>query len=165
MLHVARVTTSKLMGILTGSDGVPAAVAALLQEQNLSIPPVLAEQIIAQNTTAELSERSAGSNYPLIYIYCSKVVNQLREKFRRFSGEADMVIETRVSQDRLEEMQTNLHSYVDAITQVLDDNRGDWGDGILYGGGYEITFSGVKHGGRNFLQVAKVSFILEISSD
>ena len=76
-----------------------------------------------------------------------------------------MVIEVRISQDRLEDMQAHLQSYVDAVNQVLDDNRGDWGDGVFYAGAYEITFGGVKHGGRNFLQVAKVSLVLQISAD
>jgi hypothetical protein len=76
-----------------------------------------------------------------------------------------MVIETRISQDRLDDIQTNLQSYVDAVTQVLADNRGDWGDGVFYAGGYEISFGGVKHGGRNFLQLAKVSFVLQISTN
>jgi hypothetical protein len=164
MPQIARVTTNKLMAILTGSEGVPAAVAALSQAQNLSLPTVSSEQIIAQNVAPELSERSTVSNYPLVYVYCSKVVNQLREKFRTFSGHAEMVIETRISQDRLEEMQTNLQAYVDAVTQVLDDNRGDWGDGVFYTGGYEISFGGVKHGGRNFLELAKISLVLEISA-
>jgi hypothetical protein len=153
------------MAILTGSEGVPAAVTALSLAQNLSLAAVLSEQIIAQNVTPELSERSTVSNYPLVYVYCGKVVNKLREQFRIFSGDAEMVIEVRISQDRLDDMQTHLQSYVDAVTQVLDDNRGDWGDGVFYGGGYEIGFGGVKHGGRNFLQLAKLSLVLEISTD
>jgi hypothetical protein len=75
-----------------------------------------------------------------------------------------MVVEARVSQDRLDQLETNLQAYIDAITQVLDNSRGDWGDGVFYDGGYEVAFGGVKHGGRNFLQVAKVSFVLEISA-
>jgi hypothetical protein len=165
MAHIARLATNKLVEILTGSEGVPAAVAALSQDENLCLPAISPEQIIAQNASAELAERSAGSNYPLVYVYCNKVVNELREKFRGFSGDAEMVVEARVSQDRLEEMQNDLHSYVDAIVQVLADSRGDWGDGIFYGGGYQITFGGVRHGGRNFLQLAKISFVLEISAD
>src|ERR1700730_14578412 len=164
MPQIARVTTNKLMAILTGSEGVPAAVAALSQGEKLPLPAVSSEQIIAQNVAPELSERSTVSNYPLVYVYCSKVVNQLREKFRTFSGHAVMVIETRISQDRLEEMQTNLQAYIDAVTQVLDDNRGEWGDGVFYTGGYEISFGGVKHGGRNFLELAKISLVLEISA-
>jgi hypothetical protein len=76
-----------------------------------------------------------------------------------------MVIEARVSQDRLEDMGKHAQLYVDAITQVLDSNRGDWGDGVFYSGGYEVTFNGVKQGGRNFIQIATVSFVLEISTD
>jgi len=165
MPEIATMTTSKLMGILTGSEGVPAAVAALSQAQNLSLAAVAAAQIIAQNVAPDVSERSTVSSYPLVYVYCSKVVNQLREKFRTFSGDAELVIETRISQDRLDGMQTNLNAYVDAVTQVLDDNRGDWGDGVFYAGGYEITYGGIKHGGRNFLQLGKISIVTQISTD
>src|SRR5947209_17782256 len=87
MPQIATMTTSKLMGILTGIEGVPAAVAALSQAQNLSLAAVSAAQIIAQNVAPDLSERSTVSSYPLVYVYCSKVINQLREKFRTFSGE------------------------------------------------------------------------------
>ena len=165
MPEIATMTTSKLMGILTGSEGVPAAVAALSQAQNLSLAAVAAAQIMAQNVAPDVSERSTVSSYPLVYVYCSKVVNQLREKFRTFSGDAELVIETRISQDRLDGMQTNLNAYVDAVTQVLDDNRGDWGDGVFYAGGYEITYGGIKHGGRNFLQLGKISIVTQISTD
>jgi hypothetical protein len=57
-----------------------------------------------------------------------------------------------------------LQAYVDAITQVLDNSRGDLGDGTFFDGGYEVTFGGVKHGGRHFLQIAKVLFVLEVSA-
>ncbi len=124
MPEIARMATSKLLGILTGSEGVPAAVAAVSQAENLSLPPVASKQIIAQNVAPDVSERATGETYPLVYVYCSKVVNQLREKFRTFSGEAEMVIEARISQDRLDDIQNNLQSYVGAVTQVLDDNRG-----------------------------------------
>jgi hypothetical protein len=165
MPQIATMTTNKLMAILAGSEGVPAAVTAFSQTQNLSLAPVSTGQIIAQNVAPDLSEHSRGSNYPLVYVYCTKVTNQLREKFRTFSGNAEMVIEFRTSQDRLDDIQTNLQSYIDAVTQVLDDNRGDWGDGVFYAGGYELTYGGVKHGGRNFLQLGKVSLVLEISTD
>ena len=165
MAQIGSLTTKKLTAILSAVEGVPGAVAALSAMQSMSLPAISAQQIIAQNAAADLSERSTAAKYPLIYVYCSKVVNQLREKFRRFSGDAQMVVEARVSQDRLEEMETHTQFYVDAITQVLDNNRGDWSDGVFYGGGYEVTYGGVKHGGRNFIQIAKVSFVLEISTD
>ena len=165
MPQVASVTTQKLTTRLTGDNGVSAMVAAAALQFGTPVPAIAAQQILAQNVAAEVVERSSTSKYPLIHVYCSKVVNELREKFRNFSGEAQMVIEARVSQDRLEDMEAHLHIYVDAITQVLDGSRGDWGDGVFYGGGYEIAFGGVKHGGRNFMQTAKITFALGISTD
>ena len=165
MPQIVRLTTSKVVEILAGSEGLPAAVAALSEKLGLSLAGVSAQQIIAQNVAPDLVERATVSNYPLVYVYCNKVVNELREKFRVFSGRAEMVVEARISQDRLDDMQSNVQSYADAITEVLDDNRGDWGDGVLFAGGYEVSFGAVKHGGRNFLELAKVSFALEVSTD
>src|ERR1700675_1409651 len=103
MPEIATTTTSKLMVILTGTEGLPAAVAGLSQAQNLSFLPVSTAQIIAQNVAADLAERSTISNYPLVYVYCSKVVNLLREKFRTFSGNAEMLRGFRISQDQLDD--------------------------------------------------------------
>jgi hypothetical protein len=164
MLQIAGSSTKKVLGVLAADHGVPAAVEALVLQQGMKLSAVGPQQIIGQNVAADLAEQSTMSNYPLIYVYCNKVVNQLREKFRTFSGDAQMVVEARVSQDRLDQIETNLQAYVDAITQVLDNSRGDWGDGVIFDGGYEVTFNGVKHGGRNFLQIAKVAFTLEISA-
>jgi hypothetical protein len=129
------------------------------------LPAIAAAQLIAQNVGPDLLEQSTVTKYPIVCIYCSKIANVLREKFRTFSGDADMVIEARVSQDRLDGLGTNVQLYTDAITQVLDSNRGDWGDGVFYSGGYEVTFGGVKQGGLNFIQIAKVSFTVDISAD
>jgi hypothetical protein len=165
MLRIAGSSTQKALGVLAAAGGLPAAVEALVLQQGMTLAAIAPEQIIAQNVAPDLSEHSTVSKYPLVYVYCNKVVNELREKFRTFSGEAQMVAEARVSQDRLDQIETNLQAYVDAITQVLDNSRGDWGDGVFFDGAYEVTFGGVKHGGRNFLQIAKVSFVLEISAD
>jgi hypothetical protein len=164
MLLIAGTSTQKVVGVLAAGGGLATVLEALSVQQGVILPRVTPQQIIAQNVTPEVSDQSTVDNYPLVYVYCTKVVNQLREKFRTFSGEAQMVVEARVSQDRLDQIETNLQAYADAITQVLDDNRGDWGDGIFFDGEYEVTFGGVKHGGRNFLEIAKVAFALEISA-
>jgi hypothetical protein len=164
MLQIAGWSTQKVMGVLAADDGLPAAVEALVEQQGLTLPAITPEQIIAQNVAADVAEQSTTTKYPLVYVYCNKVVNAIREKFRAFSGDARMVVEARVSQDRIDQIEINLQAYVDAITQVLDDSRGDWGDGVFFDGGYEVAFGGVKHGGRNFLQIATISFVLEISA-
>jgi hypothetical protein len=164
MLLIAGTSTQKVVGVLAAGNGLSAALEALNVQQGLTLPQITAQQIIAQNVTPEVSDLSTVDNYPLVYVYCTKVINQLREKVRTFSGEAQMVVEARVSQDRLDLIETNLQAYMDAITQVLDNSRGDWGDGTFFDGGYAVTFGGVKHGGRNFLQIGKVAFVLEISA-
>jgi hypothetical protein len=90
-------------------------------------------------------------------------VNDLRQKFQTFSGKVQMTVEVRQSQDRLEGMEDKLELYVDAAMQMLDGSRGDWGDGMYYGGGYEVAFGPVKQGVKNFMQVAKVTFEIEVN--
>jgi hypothetical protein len=164
MLLIAGTTTQKVIGMLTAGSGLPAALEALTTLQGVTLPAIAAHQIISQNVAPEVSDQSTVNKYPLVYVYCTKVVNELREKFRTFSGDAQMTVEVRVSQDRLDQIETNLQAYTDAVTQVLDNSRGDWGDGMFFDGEYDVTFGGVKHGGRNFLQIAKISFVLEISA-
>jgi hypothetical protein len=163
--QIGSISTAKTMAVFIGAGGVPDIVDALSAQLQVTLPAVSAQQIVSQNIAPELSDRSTAGKYPLVYVYCGKIVNQLREKFRTFSGNAQMVAEVRVSQDRIEEMESHLQFYADAIMQVLDNHRGDWGDGVFYGGGYEVAFAAVKHGGRNFIQSAKVAFVLEISTD
>ena len=166
MPQIGSISTQKSIALLIATaSGLPDTVDALTAQQDGTLPAILAHQIIAQNVAPEISDRSTAGKYPLVYVYCSKIVNQLREKFRTFSGDAQMVVEARVSLDRLDEMESHLQFYADAIMQVLDNNRGDWGDGVFYGGGYEVAFTPVKRGGRNFIQTAKVTFVLEISTD
>lgn len=74
-----------------------------------------------------------------------------------------MTIEVRASTDRIEKLDPQIQLLVDAVTGTLEQNRGDWGAGLFFGGAYEITFAGVKHGGKNFLQTAKVSFTVAVS--
>jgi hypothetical protein len=163
--QIVTAATEKLKGWLSANEGVPATVAALSMDQPVQLSRVLPHQIVAHNVPAEIMERSTYSKYPLFYVYCSKLTNELKEKFRTFSGAAHMVVETRVSQDRLEDLGAVLQIYTEAVIQVLDNSRGDWGDGVFYCGGYEITFGAVKQGGRNFIQAAKISFVLQISAD
>jgi hypothetical protein len=72
-------------------------------------------------------------------------------------------MEVRSSQDRLEGLERQVQLYVDAVTKVLDGNRGDWGDGFFYGGGYEVVFGPVKRGGKSYLQTARISVDVDVS--
>jgi hypothetical protein len=163
MAWVGSTVTAQVLSLLSAPQGVNGCLSTLATAENLMLGPVAQPQIQVQNVSAELAERSENVVYPVLYVYCDKVLNQLIEKFRTFSGKATMVIEVRVSQDRLDGLEDQTQSYVDAVTQVLDQNRGDWGEGMYYAGGYQAVFAQVKHGGRNFLQSAKVMFDVGVS--
>ncbi|HYM06113.1 MAG TPA: hypothetical protein VEU11_06095 [Terriglobales bacterium] len=139
------------------------SIAQLAQAESLALPPIPANHFFTDNVSSEIAEKSVEPKYPAVYIYCDKMVNDLKEKFRNFSGSIRMAIEVRVSQDRLEGIDRMSQIYTDAVTQTLNQNRGDWGQGLFHTGSYEISFSPVKHGGRNFIKTAKVSFDVDAS--
>jgi len=163
MAWVGSTVTAQVVMLLNAPQGLDACVSTLAQAENVTLPPLGQNQIVAQNVSIELAERSTDVQYPAVNVYCEKIVNQLKEKFRNFSGKAVMAIEVRVSQDRLGGIEDQLQSYVDAVTQVLDQNRGDWGEGMYYAGCYEAVLGPVKHGGQNFIQVGKVTFEVGVS--
>jgi hypothetical protein len=151
--------TAKVVQRITGANGQTSGSQGLSGALVLNGAQVLnAVQVRTQNVAAELAERAATVRYPVLQVYCEKIVNSMVEKFRTFSGTVQMAIEVRQSSDRLEGLEEGLEAAADAVTQILSASRGDWGDGMYYGGGYQVVFGAVKHGGKNFIQVAKVTF-------
>ena len=160
---IGSAVTGKVLQRITGPTGVNAGLGALTQADREFAGLLDNSQVRAQNVAAEMAERALGMKYLVVNVYCEKIVNELWEKFRTFLGKVQMAIELRQSQDRLEGIQARLELYVDATMQMLNGSRGDWGDGMYYGGGYEVAFGPVKQGGKNFMQVAKVTFEIGVS--
>jgi hypothetical protein len=163
MAQIGTIAVQKAAGLLRAPTGLQTGLANIAQKNQVVLPLIELAQIIAQNVPAEVIEKSAGTKYPAFHIYCEKLQNTLREKFRQFSGTATLSVDVRVTHDRLEGLDQKLQWYVDALTEVLDGNRGDWDNGLFYTGGYTVTYQPVKHGGKNFLQTAKVSFDVQVS--
>ncbi len=163
MAQTARKALHLVAAQMQAETGLSFTVDAVAQRDNLALPPIAVTQIVAQHVAADILEKSAGAQYPRVHLYCEKITNNLKEKFRTFSGTVRLVAEVRASQDRAENLETALMAYVDAVTDVLDSHRGDWGSGYFFTGGYEVTFSPMKHGGKNFLQAAKITFDLNVS--
>ncbi len=163
MPAIGAAATRRLAEILGGQTGLPFAISALEVRESVTLAAIEAAQVNAQNVAFEVAERTAGVSYPAVYVYCEGLANQLREKFRTFSGKAHMVMEVRVSYDKLDTLARDVQYYAAAAAEVLDSHRGEWGDGMFYAGGYEVDFGPVKRGGRNFLQSAKISFDVDVS--
>ncbi len=153
------------LDLFRADDGLPSMAVALATTWSLEFAPLQTDQIQLVNISPELAEKSAALRFPLVHIYCERVTNQLREKFRRFSGKVRMVAETRVSQSRLDDIERRSAFLSDAVTELLDANRGDWGNGMFYTGGYEIAYGPVKHGGKNYIQITKTTFEVDVSAD
>ena len=143
-------------------DGVNVRLGAIEQSDS-SITAAGIRSIIALNASVEISEKTGHAQYPALLVYCDKLSNTLQEKFRQFSGKAHLVVEVRYSQDRLDLLETNTQACVDAVCALLDDSRGDWGNGAFYTGGYDVGYEPIARGGKNFLQRAKVGFEIQVS--
>jgi len=165
MAQVAGVATKTVVNRLTAptAAGLQASIGSIVIRESIELPQIGQSQIIGQKVAFEIAEKSPGVKYPVAYVYCEKLTNSLTEKFRRFSGKALMVVEIRISQDRMEELERKLQFYVEAVMNVLEQNRGDLGSGLFFGGEYQVEFGPVKHGGKNFIQIARVLFELDVS--
>jgi hypothetical protein len=149
--------------MLGAQTGLPYAISALKSSESVELPAIAAAQVASQNIAFDIAERTAGVTYPTVYVYCDGLANQLKEKFRTFSGKAHMAMEVRVSYDKLDTLARDVQLYASAAAQVLDSSRGNWGNGMFYAGGYDVEFGQVKRGGKNFLQTAKITFDVDVS--
>ena len=160
---IGSLITGQVIQALTGANGVNSVLNSALQDNGQPLVPLNSAQVRAQNVAPEIADQSNAMQYPAINVYCEKLFNSLTEKFRTFSGNVQTTVELRHSQDRLDGLQDALENYADAVMQVLNANRGDWGNGLYYGGQYQVAFGAVKHGGKNFQQVAKITFEIGVS--
>ena len=164
MATTGSVAVRKTVEFLTATDtGLGPAIAQLANDTGVPLAPIPPGHVFDQHIAFELEEKALAVKYPVVQVYSDRIRNLLTEKFRRFSGKVRTVAEVRVSQDRIEGIEQQLRLYVDAVTQVLDASRGSWGEGAFFTGSYEVAFEAVRHGGRNFLQMARVSFEVDFS--
>ena len=165
MAQTGSVAARKMVEFLSAPEtGVNTLVGQIAMDSAVALAPLPPAHITNQNVAFELAEKARVTKYPVVHVYVDRIRNQLMEKFRSFSGKVRTVAEVRVSQDRIDGLEEQLRLYVDAVTGVLDANRGCWGEGAFYGGGYEVNIDPVKHGGKNFIQIAKVTFEVDLSN-
>ncbi len=165
MARTASAATSLLIGILRGDGGMQSVIAQISQRENVVLEPVADAHFLARNMNPDLAEKLTSGKYPTVHVYCDRIQNTLREKFRTFSGTATLVADVRISDDHVDELDKKLQLYAEAVTNVLDNSRGTWEAGVFYPGGYEVQFGAVKPGGKQFLQTARIRFDVHISRD
>ena len=78
MARAGSISTNYAAKMLSGPTGLQFSVSAVAEREQWGLSPVSETQVIAQNVSAEVAERSAGAGYPSFYVYCEKISNQLR---------------------------------------------------------------------------------------
>lgn len=162
---VARETVDALARYLRSETGVEFTVADIGARAGIELEPIPVDNVVASNASADVMQKSSHAGFPRICVYCERLRNLQLEKFRTFSGRVELAIEVRISQDRLEGLEERSLLYVEAIISVLEAVVGDWGRGMVYGGGYDVNYGAVKLGGRHYIQVSKISLSVDASRE
>lgn len=165
MILAAQGCVDRIRTILSAPEGLAKSLAAWTGPGGVTPLTVTNRLVVPSNISADLAEKQARVRYPLFLVYCDRIENRLKEKFRRFSGTIRLVIEVRVSSDRPERLQEELHVHTEAVLEVLEHHRGCLGDGLTWGGAYEVDFNPIRHGGANYLQSARVTMALDLSRE
>lgn len=141
-----------LAGLLSERRGLQASLTAIAEREGL-VELLDSEPLIVRRAGGGISDLQ---RYPAVWIYCKRMKNTARAKFARFSGSVTLVAEVATAHAKAELAERLLHFYIEALTDVLERSRGDWGSGITYAGGYEVEFSGTKLFGKHYVRSARV---------
>lgn len=165
MLPLTLLAAQKLSDLLTGTNALQQQLTAIASATNSTVPSIAADQVVLSSAGPEIADRSLQISYPRICLYSSGLKNTQVEKFRSLSGTLLVVAEIWASGNLVNESDQWIHFYVEAMTEILRQNIGDWGDGVFFSGIYDVQFQPAKAGGLGYIQSAKVTCSLTVSRD
>jgi len=151
--------------LLTNNNAFGVQIAAVEKELGYALPAIPSSQIILSSADADTADRRQQISYPRIAVYTDRIVNNLREKFRTQSGTASVTIAIAASADLVDQVEQWMHFYIEAVTNVLRQNIGDWGSGMFFPGTYEVQLQPPKPGGSGFVQHANVTCVVSVSNN
>ena len=163
MLPLTLLAASKVAGLLTTNDLLAQTITSLAQEAGITIPLISSDQVVVSSAARELGDREIEFNYPRVCVYSSQMKNTQEEKFRSFSGGIVVAADIWASGNLLDDSDQWIHYYVEALTAILRANRGDWGDGFLFSGIYDVQLQPPKIGGFGYVELARVTCGLNVS--
>ena len=163
MLPTTILAAKKLAALLTTSSAIQHQISSMSAENGVDIPLIGPDQVFLSSAPADMADLQQELGYPRISVFSTKVKNTQIEKFRTLSGTVIVSAEIAATADLLSDVDTWIHYYVEAITNILRENRGDWGDGIFYSGAYDVDVQAPKTGAGGFLQIARINFEVGVS--
>ena len=158
MIPMTIAAAQKAWTLLTATDAMSAQVSALATSAGIAVPAIPADQVYVSSASTGMAELEQEPGYPRVALWSSRLKNTQIEKFRSVSGTVTVTAEIAATAELIGDVDTWIHYYVEALTTVLSNNRGDWGEGAFYGGGFDVEILPPKTGGTGFLQIARINF-------
>ena len=162
-LPITLLAAQKMFNLLTGSNALVQQISLLALEANVNLPTIAPVDVVLSSVAPDLGDKDLQLTYPRVCLYSSGLKNTQMEKFRSLSGAVAVVAEIWASANMVTQSDQWIHFYVEAVTELLRESIGDWGDGMFFSGMYDIQFQQPKAGGFGFVQSAKVTCNLNVS--
>jgi hypothetical protein len=163
MLPLTILAAQKFGDLLTVGDALQQQIAEIAISCNANVPAIAAEQVLLSSANSDIGDRNIELMYPRVCLYTGGVKNTQIERFRSLSGTVAVTAEIWASGNLVTNTDQWIHFYVEAATNILRQNIGDWGDGIFFSGVYDVQFQAPKAGGLGFVQSAKITCNLNVS--
>ena len=149
--------------LFTSGNLLAQNITELAAANNLTVPVILSSQVIVSSATPQIGDMNMQLTYPRVCLYTTGLKNTHIEKFRSLSGTISLVADIWASANLMTQLDQWSHYYVEAVTDILRQNVGDWGNGIFFDGSYDLQFNSPASGGFGFIQNAKVTCSLHVS--
>ena len=163
MLPLTIQAAQKLADFLTSSNGIETEVNLVASLAGRSIPALPATQVFVTSTSTSMADVQQQLGYPRVAVFSNRVRNQQTEKFRSLSGMVTVIAEISATADLVDQEESAIHFYVEAVSNVLRRNIGDWGDGVFFPGTYDVEVQAPSTGASGFLQLARITCELKVS--
>ena len=163
MTPLSTLAVQKVINVLITGNALQQTLAAIETATQVQVPLIATTQIVASAAAPDLADNNLQLSYPRVCLYANGIQNKQTEKFRSFSGTLTVIAEIWASASLLTQTDQWIHFYVEAITELLRANIGDWGNGFFFSGKYDVQFQPPKPGGFGFVESSKITITLNVS--
>ena len=163
MLPLTLLASRKLASLLVTNNLLAQTIGGLAQSAGVAIPLITSDQVVLSSAPAKSATERSSSIIPVFACTAVSMKNTQQEKFRSFSGGIVVIADIWSSGNLVDDSDQWIHYYVEALTSILRANRGDWGDGFLFSGIYDVQLQPPKVGGFGYVELARVTCSLNVS--
>lgn len=163
MLPLTMLAAQKVFNLLANGNALGQQINSIASANNIEVPPITSGQVLLSSAPAAIGDMNIQLTYPRVSLYSSILKNIQTEKFRSLSGTILVIAEIWASANLVTQTDEWIHYYVEAVTEILRQNVGDWGDGFFFAGAYDVQLQPPKPGGIGYVESAKVTCNLNVS--